>query len=157
MKSLALRLPSRKLVLSTIVVSTCAAMMLAWSSPATLSVDGERVISDVSPVTRAHEAFIPLRAVSDSLGAQTTYDPKSGMVEVIRGDDTLRMRIGDKLATLNGNRMTLSHAPFELRGRTMVCLSVVARAFGSKVRFDMVRGEIDVISPGLVEAGAQQP
>ena len=155
MRLLPLLLPSRKLVFSTVIISVCAALMMAWSSPAVLVVDGERVISEVPPVTHAHEAFIPLRAVSDSLGAQTNYDPKSGMIEVVHGDDTLHMRIGEKLATLNGNRMTLQHAPFELRGRTMVSLSVIARAFGSKVRFDMAHGEIDVISAGMVEAGAQ--
>jgi len=131
-------------------------VIAAWSRPASLVVDGQRIVSDVPPVTRAREAFVPLRAVGESLGAQTTYDPRSGLVEVIRGSDTLRMHLGDRMATLNGSPMTLTVAPFAVRGRTMVALNVISRAFNSKVQYDDGRAKIDVVSPGLIEAGAQQ-
>lgn len=149
-------LPSRRLVVTTIAVASFASLIGTWSRPAALVIDGERVVSDVPPVTRAREAFVPLRAVGESLGAQTNYDPRTGLVEVMRGSDTLRMHLGDREATLNGSPMTLSHAPFAVRGRTMVSLSVIARAFGSKVSYDDTRANINVTSPGMIEAGAQQ-
>jgi len=137
------------------VIAASVAAVRAWSHPASLLVNGERVISDVSPVTHAREAFVPLRAVGESLGAQITYDPKNGMIEVVRGEDDLRMHAGDRVASLNGYRMTLTHAPFELRGRTMVSLSVIARAFGSKVRYDTAHAKIDVVSPRMMQSGAR--
>jgi len=149
-------LPSRRLIVTTVLVASFASFIGAWSRPAALVIDGERVVSDVPPVTRAQEAFVPLRAVGESLGAQTNYDPRTGLVEVMRGSDTLRMHLGDRVATLNGGRMTLAHAPFAVRGRTMVSLSVISRAFGSKVSYDDSRAKIDVVSPGMIEAGAQQ-
>jgi hypothetical protein len=66
------------------------------------------------------------------------------------------MKVGEKIATLNGNRMTLKHAPFSVRGRTMVSLSVIGRAFNTKVHYDGARAKIDVMTPGLIEAGAQE-
>jgi hypothetical protein len=149
-------LPDRRLVLATVVLAASVAVVAAWSHPASLLVNGERVVSDVPPVTHASEAFVPLRAVGESLGAQISYDPKNGTIEVVRGEDDLRMHVGERVASLNGSRMTLAHAPFELRGRTMVSLSVIARAFGSKVRYDTAHAKIDVVSPGIVEAGAQE-
>ncbi len=151
------RLPSRKTIIATVVLATVAAGLSSLSSPASLRIDGQRMISDVPPVTTAKgEAFVPLRIVAETLGADTDYDPKTGTIEMVRANDTLRMRVGDKVATLNGNRMTLKHAPFAVRGRTMVALGVVARAFGTKVRYDGAHAKIDVITPGLIEAGAQE-
>jgi hypothetical protein len=140
-------LPDRKLVLATAVIAAGVAAVRAWSHPASLLVNGERVISDVSPVTHAREAFVPLRAVGESLGARITYDPKTGIIEVVRGEDDLRMHAGEHVASLNGNRMTFTRAPFELRGRTMVSLSVIAKAFGSNVYYDTAHAKINVVSP----------
>jgi hypothetical protein len=141
---------------TTVCIATVAAAIGALSHPAALRIDGQRVITDVPPVIPAKgEAFVPLRAIADTLGADTSYDAKTGTIELIRGNDTLRMRAGDRIATLNGQRMLLKQVPFAVRGRTMVGLSLVAEAFGTKVRYDKARAKIDVTSPGLVEAGAQ--
>jgi hypothetical protein len=148
---------SRNTLLATILVATVASVMAAASQPAALSIDGQRVASDVPPITSLKgEAFVPLRVVAETLGADTNFDPKTGMIELVRANDTLRLRVGDKTATLNGNRMTLRHAPFAVRGRTMVSLNAIARAFGSKVNYDRAQAKIDIVTPGVVEAGAQE-
>ena len=149
-------LPSRRLVVTTSIVAAVAAAVMAWSRPTSLTVDGQRIVSDVPPVTEAHEAFVPLRAVAEWLGADMNYDARNGGVELIRGNDVLRMKIGDTHATLNGKHLTLTHAPFTVRGRTMVGLGLVARAFGSEVRYDRTRSNIDVVTPGVVEPPDQQ-
>jgi hypothetical protein len=95
--------------------------------------------------------------VADSLGAQTNYDAKTGSIELIRADDTLRLRVGDESATLNGKPLPLKPAPFAVRGRTMVPLNVIARAFKTKVHYDQAHAQIDVITAGTLEAGAEQP
>jgi hypothetical protein len=150
-------LPSRNMVLVTALVATIASVMVAASQPPSLHVDGQRITSDVPPVTSLKgEAFVPLRPVAEALGAEMSYDHKSGTVEVLRGNDRLHLRVGDKHATLNGDKMTLKHAPFAVRGRLMVGLNTVRRAFGSKVSYDRAHAKINVTSPNMVEAGAQQ-
>jgi len=130
--------------------------MTSLSHPAALSLDGQRMLSDVPPVTTAKGAYVPLRVVAESLGADTNYDSKTGRIELVRADDTLRLRVGDRAATLNGNKMTLKAAPFAVRGRTMVPLNVIARAFKMHVRYDKAHAQIDVMTTGTLEAGAQQ-
>jgi N-acetylmuramoyl-L-alanine amidase len=145
------------LVVATALVATFAACLATVTRPVTLRIDGEGMESDVPPVTTVKgEVFVPLRVVGENLGADANFDPKTGLIELVRGNDTLRLHVGDKVATLNGNRLTMKHAPFTVRGRTMIGLSVVARAFNSKVRYDGAHAKIDVTSPGMVEAGAQQ-
>src|SRR5579875_25100 len=138
-------LPSRKLVAVTAFVATIASLFCALGQPVTLSVDGQRIVSDV-----------PIRAVAEGLGGTTSYDPKSGNIVVIRGSDVLRLKIGSVHARLNGNTMTLKRAPFVVRGRAMVGLNVVKRAFGSVVAYDRRDSTIDVMTPGVIDAGAQE-
>ncbi len=59
-------------------------------------VDGERVDSDVAPITTASErAFVPLRSIADALGAETEVDAKNGAIDVVLGGQSLRVRVGD--------------------------------------------------------------
>jgi hypothetical protein len=147
--------PKPKTVGATVVLAAFAAAMTSLSHPAAVRVDGRRMISDVPPVTTARGAYVPLRAVAESLGADTNYDAKTGRIELVRADDTLRLRVGDRSATLNGNKMTLRAAPFAVSGRTMVPLAVIARAFRTHVRYDTAHAQIDVMTAGSPESTTQ--
>jgi hypothetical protein len=152
-----LPLPSRNLVLATALIATIASVMMMAAQAPSLHVDGVSVSSDVPPVTSVKgEAFVPLRPVAEALGAEMSYDRKNGSIDVSHGRDRLHLRVGDRSATLNGNKLTFKSAPFAVRGRVMLSLSAVRRAFGSKVSYDPARAKIDVMSPEMVEAGAQQ-
>jgi Copper amine oxidase N-terminal domain len=137
----------------TAVAALAVSALLAFSRPATMMVDGERVESDVPPITTSSErAFVPIRTVSDALGAETVIDPKNGEIDVIRGNQSLRLKIGDIHATLNGMPMTLHHAPFRVRGRVMISLNTVAQAFNVRATYDPRTARIDILSPGIGQA-----
>ncbi len=144
--------PSPRLLIVTAASALVGSLSLALSTPATISVDGQRVASDVAPVTTPGGAYLPLRAIADAAGAETSFDARSGTIVVRRGTDVLVMHAGSTAATRNGKRITLAHAPFTVAGRTMVATTTVAHAFGSTVRFDAKRGRVDVRTPGVVVA-----
>ena len=146
-------LPSLRLIISTASIALTASLALALSQPAVLAVDGQRVVSDVSPVTSGNVAYLPLRAVTEAAGAVTTFDSATGEMTVRRGTDALTMKIGDRRATLNGRPVELQTAPFTVHGRAMVRGTDIALALGSAVKYDVARGRIDVRTPGAVVAG----
>jgi N-acetylmuramoyl-L-alanine amidase len=149
-----LQLPSRNLIIATTLVASLASIGSYMSRVPTLSIDGQSIPSDVPPVTTGESrAYVPLRALAESLGATATYDPRTRGIEILRGHDTVRLRVGDRVATLNGNRMTIARAPFAVRGRAMVSRELVARAFNKRVDYDAAHAQIDVVSPGRYEAG----
>lgn len=132
------------------VVALLASVWLAFSRPIEMFVDGERVDSDVPPVTTASEkVYVPLRSIADALGAQTEVEGKNGRVNVVLGGQSLRLRVGDNRGTLNGMPFTLKHAPFRVRGRVMVSLDAVARALHVHARYDPRDARIEVITPGI--------
>ena len=146
------RLPSWRLLGITTALALAASVAMALATPATITVDGQRISTDVAPVTTPGGAYLPLRAISDAAGAEVHYDKKSAAVVVRRAGHTLAMRLGSRNAILDGHRVTLVHAPFTVRGRTMVAAPTLAHAFGSTVRFDRRRDVVDVRTPGVVVA-----
>ncbi|MGB8909261.1 MAG: copper amine oxidase N-terminal domain-containing protein [Candidatus Cybelea sp.] len=135
------------------VAALAVSVLLALSRPIVMLVDGERVDSDVAPVTTSSsKAFVPLRSISDALGAETVADPKTGTVDVVLGGQSLRVRVGETRATLNGIPFTLKHAPFRVRGRVMIALDAVARALHVRARYDARNARIEVVTPGIGQA-----
>jgi hypothetical protein len=148
------RFPSAKTVLATAGLATLAATFGTLSAPVSVRIDGRRMISDVPPVTTTKGTYLPLRIVAESLGADTNYDAKTGTIELTRGGNTLRLRSGDRIATLNGQTMTLRSAPFSVRGRTMVPTTTIARAFNTRVHYDPSHAVVDVMTTAGDEAVA---
>ncbi len=138
---------------SLVVLVVCAlgiSSLLAFSRPIVMLVDGERVDSDVAPVTTGNaKAFVPLRSVADALGAETEVDGKSGKISVVLGGQTLQLRVGDTHASLNGMPFTLKHAPFRVRGRVLISLDAVARALNVRASYDPREARIEVVTPGI--------
>ena len=134
-------------------IALTASLALALSQPAILDVDGQRVVSDVSPVTTGGVAYLPLRAVSEAAGAETSFNARTDELTIRRGTAVLTMTIGKRRATLDGRPIELKNAPFTVHGRAMVRGSDVALALNSAVKYDVARGRINVRTPGAVVAG----
>lgn len=142
----------------TAAFALAASAALAFSTPVEMRVDGQAVVSDVPPVPLGPNAlFVPIRPVSDALGAETKYEPKSGEVTVSRGDQVLHLKVGATHATLNGMPMTLKHAPFRVRGRVMLGLHAVGRAFGLRVKYDKKSARAYVSTPGMPQPQEEAP
>jgi hypothetical protein len=146
------RLPSWRTIWVTVIAATIVSVLLALARPAVMMVDGQRVESDVPPVTTTSDkVFVPLRSIADALGAETQIDD-AGRIDVIRGNESLRLHVGDVHATLNGMPLTMKHAPFRVRGRVMVSLKTVSTAFGVRAAYDRRTERIDVFTPGVGQA-----
>jgi hypothetical protein len=122
------------------------------STPTTVSVDGQRIVADVAPVTTLGHTYLPLRAISEATGGTTSFDEPSRTITVRRGRDVLTLRLGERTAVINGKRLVLGLAPFAVRGRAMVPSSLIADAFGSSVRYDARQARVDVRTPGAIVA-----
>ncbi len=82
-------------------------------------------------------------------------DAKNETIHVVLGAQSLRVRVGDTHAAVNGIPFTLKHAPFRVRGRVMVSLDAVARALHVHAKYDPRNASIEVLTPGIGQAPAQ--
>ena len=149
-------LPDRSAIVTTSALAVVISALLAFSQPATLRIDGQKILSDVPPVTQVRNVFVPIRAVASGLGAETLFDKKTGIIQIARGSDIFKMQIGSHTAYINGNKMTVKHAPFTVRGHVMIGAHALSRALGTRYHYDAARATIDITTPGVIEAGAQE-
>lgn len=99
---------------------------------------------DVAPLLLDGTSYLPLRFVTDAMGAQIDWEPTMKRVTVLRGDKLLEMWIGRKEIMLNGARIKTEVAPIARGGRTLVPLRLVSEQLGFTVNWDGKTGTITV-------------
>ncbi len=100
------------------------------------SVSGKGVKLEAAPLLQNGTTYVPIRFVSEAMGAEVLYDPKTRKVSVLRGKQLLEMTIGKKEYTLNGVRYTSDVAPFTQNGRTMIPIRLFSEKLGFKVNYE---------------------
>ncbi len=145
------RRPTGRTIGLAAVLAATASLLVALSRPIDIVVDGQTIEADVPPVsTSGNHVYVPVRSFADALGAQTIVDGPN--IDVVRGDQSLHLRVGDVHAKMDGMPLTLQAAPFRVRGRVMVGLAPIARAFAVHASYDAHTARIDVMTPGIGEA-----
>jgi hypothetical protein len=147
--------PSLRTLVLAVVTATLVSALVAFSRPTDMIVDGQRVISDVPPVTTpGNHVYVPVRSLGAAIGAQTRVDGQNVYLE--RGGQSLRLRANDVHASLNGMPFTLKHAPFRVRGRMMIGLKALVRIFGVRASYNDWTASVQVMTPGIGEAAPAQ-
>ncbi|MFE3576185.1 stalk domain-containing protein [Lysinibacillus sp. NPDC059133] len=99
----------------------------------TIYVDGVQLKTDQPPVMVQGRVMLPLRAIFEALDAYVDWDRKNQTVTGIKGGTTVVLKIKSKVATINGERVTLDVPAQIINGRTMVPVRFVSEALGQDV------------------------
>ncbi|MBE7043526.1 MAG: copper amine oxidase N-terminal domain-containing protein [Ruminococcaceae bacterium] len=102
---------------------------------------GEKVMIDpddawVVPTIENDRTLVPIRFISESLGAEVTWDPETSSVIITQEDTTIEMQLGKKEYTVNGEVKEMDAEATIIRDRTMVPLRVISETFGKNVFWD---------------------
>ncbi|WP_342414746.1 family 10 glycosylhydrolase [Paenibacillus sp. FSL R10-2782] len=97
--------------------------------------DGQPLKSDASPyiVQGANVTMVPLRVISEGLGAQVNWSASSGTVTITAQDKNISMENGGQSAIVNGKSVRLDASARMTSGRVMVPLRFVGEELGLKV------------------------
>lgn len=99
-------------------------------------VRGKRPNFDVRPVIANGRTLVPIRAISESLGAKVDYDPGEQKVFINNGTINVNLYLNDRNALVNGRRVVLDEPARLINGRTMVPLRFVSESLGAAVDYD---------------------
>jgi hypothetical protein len=117
----------------------CAAITLAAAAVSSaqqiqVQVDGQRVaFAYTQPQYVNGRVLVPLRGVFEQMGATVNWDPTTRMVNAHRAGSDVQLRIGDRLAFVNGTSMNLDVPAMIIGGTTMVPIRFLSEALGAQV------------------------
>lgn len=102
------------------------------------TVNGRTVMNDVAPIIVNDRTMIPLRFVSEALGAQVDWNEAARTVTIKQDGVTMRMTIDKMIDGFNA-------APIIRNSRTMVPVRYIAEKLGANVIYVPITQEIIVV------------
>ena len=92
------------------------------------------ITTDAAPELKDNRMMVPLRVISEHLGARVLWKGKEAVLA--KGNKTITLRPNSGTAVVNGAEVRLDAEPYVTSGRVMVPLRFVAEVFDCEVRFE---------------------
>ena len=110
----------------------------AEAAPIKLVVDGSDITYQSAPIIENDRTLVPVRFVTEALGATVSWDGVNRTVMIERGSRKLFLKIGSYLVSYDdGASFTISDvAPKIINDRTYVPIRLVSNAFGIGIEWD---------------------
>jgi N-acetylmuramoyl-L-alanine amidase len=143
------------LLLAAIFSMLLKASALAPKSPPQIYVDSEVVTLSVLPEVHDGTTYVPLRAMSEALGATVIiWDPLASTAQAESKGLTLSVTCGEQYIIANNRYIYMSGGCIIKENSIMVPIRLLALAFGAKVEWDGARNAIRLTSGKPIESGA---
>lgn len=110
------------------------AVLPAYAANIQIKVDDVAIASDVAPETMNNRTMVPLRVISENLGA--TVDWSNSEVILSKNDMQVLLKLNNAIAVKNGNTVLLDVKPYLKNNRVMVPLRFIAETFGYDVNYE---------------------
>jgi len=107
---------------------------------------GNQLKPDIPPVIKQGRTLIPVRAVTEALGATVQWYPAEQTVLISKGETEIRLQVRNRIALVNGHRVELEQPPEISTARVMVPLRLIAEAFNAQVGY-YPEGQIITVNP----------
>lgn len=101
-----------------------------------VTVNGEYVAFDRSPIIENDRTLVPFRAIFEKLGAKVDWDNDTRTVTAVKDGTTITLKIGEKAININGENKELDAASQIVNDRTLVPVRAISEALGCKVEWD---------------------
>ncbi|KAB2952635.1 copper amine oxidase N-terminal domain-containing protein [Heliorestis acidaminivorans] len=115
-----------------------------------LYVHGQKLKFDVPPVIREGRVLVPVRAITEGMGARVDWNEESKIITITRDDVTIVFSLDSQTIYVNGEERTIDVAPSIHNNRTLVPIRFISLALGDKVLYDEETGDIDIIEEDAV-------
>ncbi|QOR36774.1 family 10 glycosylhydrolase [Clostridium sp. 'deep sea'] len=96
-------------------------------------INGNQLVTDVSPTIINQTTMVPMRAIFEALGATVHWDEQTKTVSGYKDSTRVSLTLNNKNALLNGSSIVLNVAPTIIGNRTMVPARFVAESLHATV------------------------
>lgn len=127
-------------------------------------IDGKELDTEFPPYIVKGRTFVPIREITESLGAEVLWDGKTSSVDISLADNGIKLRIDSSVCYVNGEKIKLEknsipklttfYEPKEEQ-KTMVPLRFISETLGYKVDFLDEDNKVTIDTPRKVLAKAE--
>jgi hypothetical protein len=114
--------------------------------PITININGDRLPTDVDPITINGRVMLPFRAILEELGATVDWQSKQRKITAYKDGVQIVLNLNSKVATINNTKVSLDAAPIGYKGRTMVPVRFVSEALGQYVDWQASTRTVTILS-----------
>lgn len=97
---------------------------------------GDEVKFDVPPVIKEGRVLIPVRAVTESLGADVDWDDETKTVTITKGQNVIKLKLESNIIVVNGKEYEIDSKAQSVNSRIVVPVRYIAMMLGMKVDWD---------------------
>lgn len=139
------------------LITTLVATNSLLAAPIKIHVNGREISSPVAPIVKSGTTLVPLRVISEELGALVDWSSTTNNITIYSTDANLELKMGAltmtkvDFASDMETQIPLALAPIQVNYTTMVPLRAISEGLGCKV--DYVNGFIHITS----ETSISQP
>ena len=136
-----------------IFTGLCLTTMLWMATPAEaattqIKIDDVVVKSDTAPEQKNNRTMVPLRVISENLGAQVHW--QDSQITLSMDQTTIKLNLNNRTVIKNGEKEQLDVQPYMKNNRTYVPIRFIAETFGSQVHYN--QGTVNITTePLLIE------
>lgn len=116
------------------------------ASDIAIIIDGKTVNTDVAPMIVNSRTLVPVRVISENLGADVEWNNSNRTITIVKGSTTMVLTADSKNYTINNSTKTLDSPAIISNGRTMVPLRLIGEALGAAVEWE--NGKVVIDSSG---------
>lgn len=99
-------------------------------------IDNKKInIVDQAPVIKDNRTLVPIRLISEALGADVKWNNVTMAVKISINGQTVELVVGSKVVYIGNRSIDIDVPPTIIGVRTMVPLRVISEAFGLKVNW----------------------
>lgn len=137
----------RIVVLITLLLSILCFVFPVAASNVTLKINGAVIKSSVEPIIENGTTLVPLRTVSENMGASVKWNGDTRQVTIIKGSKEILLTIGSKIVIVNGESKELLLPPKIIENTTMVPIRFVSENLGANVKWNENTRTVEILSP----------
>ncbi len=122
--------------LQTVCGGEWAQQGVELQKPLKVYLNGELVGSDVPPTIINDSTMVPIRVISQALGANVVWNGENRSIAIQSGNVSLTMFIDNPTMYIGSKEVSLPSAPVIRYDRTLVPLRAISEAFGIEPKWD---------------------
>ena len=115
----------------------------------TLKLNGNVLNPSVAPVIENGSTLVPLRIISENMGASVVWNGEDRSVTIEKADTNIYLILDQKAVIVNGEQKELSVAPKSVNGSTMVPIRFVSENLDCSVNWDGTNRVVSILESGV--------